>query len=140
MRLQKGDAASRQRSGIAFFLSKRGILVYLFFKPFCRALGEAGVVFGVDIFVVAVAPVAAWESTAPTVKPTRLPAGMVICLPPRMDLTLRAATLRDIPRAEAHQTHFMVPGDFIAHYFGECVDNLAGVFQGQAGFGSNLVD
>lgn len=37
---------------------------------------------------------AACESTAPTEKPTRLRAGMVIWSPPRMDLTLRATTLR----------------------------------------------
>jgi len=49
---------------------------------------------GLAVAAFALCGAAAWARTAPTEKPTRLRAGMVIWLPPRMDFTWRAATLR----------------------------------------------
>src|SRR5437879_10588213 len=71
-------------------------------KPYCY-LGACFVAFCDEVLPDVVAldvedplseECAACERTAPTEKPTRLRAGIVICLPPRIDLTLRAATLR----------------------------------------------
>ena len=64
-------------------------------------------------FAVALRGSAACESTAPTEKPTRLRAGRVIWVPPADGFDLACGHIAEVPRAKAHQAHFLPFGDFL---------------------------
>lgn len=83
---------------------------------------------------------AACKSTAPTEKPTRLRAGMVIWLPPRMDLTLRAAILRrfQVPKPIKRTSLPLATSSRTTR--GEGIQNLVGFLEIGASLGCDLVN
>jgi len=56
----------------------------------------------------------------------------------RLDLT--GCNAAQIPGAKTHQTHFTAPRHIFTYHFGEGIDDLAGLFEIEAGLRSDLVN